>query len=56
MKIDLLPELPPNGGYEKIITAKDVFLRYALAYPASNPTAVNTAKVIIDTPTYPHSL
>ena len=48
MQIDLLPELPPCGGYENIITAIDVFSRYAFAYPVSNPTAVNTAKVIID--------
>ena len=48
MQIDLLPELPPSGGYENIITAIDVFSRYAFAYPLSNPTAVNTAKVIID--------
>ena len=48
MQIDLLPELPPSGGYETIITAIDVFSRYAFAYPVSNPTAVNTAKVIID--------
>ena len=48
MQIDLLPELPSNGGYENIITAVDVFSRYAFAYPVSNPTAVNTAKVIID--------
>ena len=48
MQIDLLPELPPSGGYENIITAIDVFPRYTFAYPVSNPTAVNTAKVIID--------
>ena len=48
MQINLLPELPPNGGYENIITAKYVFSRYAFAYPVSNPTAVNTVKVIID--------
>ena len=30
------------------MTAIDVFSRYAFAYPVSNPTAVNTAKVIID--------
>ena len=48
MQIDLLPELPPSGGYENIITAIDVFSRYAFAYPVSNATAVNTAKVIID--------
>ena len=47
-QFDFLPELPPSGGYENIITAKDVFSRYAFVYPVSNPTAVNTAKVIID--------
>ena len=47
MQIDLLPELPPGGGYENIIRAIDVFSRYAFAYPVSNPTAVNPAKVII---------
>ena len=48
MQNDLLPELPPSGGYENIIRAIDVFSRNAFAYPVSNPTAVNTAKVIID--------
>ena len=48
VQIDLLPELPPSGGYENIITANDVFSRYAFAYPVSNPTAINRAKVIID--------
>ena len=48
MQIDLLPELSPNEGYENIKTATDVFSRYAFAYPVSNPTTVNTAKVIID--------
>ena len=48
MQIDLLPDLPPSWGYENIITAIDVFSRYAFAYPVSNPTAVNTVKVIID--------
>ena len=47
-QIDFFPEIPPSGGYEIIITAIDVFQRYAFAYPVSNPTAVNTAKVIID--------
>ena len=37
MQIDLLPELPPSGGYEHIITAMDVFSSYAFAYPVSNP-------------------
>ena len=48
MQIDLLPKLPPNGGFEKIITAIHVFSRYAFAYLVSNPKAVSTAKVTID--------
>ena len=48
MQINLLPESPPNGRYENIITAIDFFSRYAFAYPVSNSTTVNTAKVIID--------
>ena len=48
MQVDLLPELPPSGGYENNSTAIDVFSRYAFAYPVSNPTAINTEKVIID--------
>ena len=28
MQIDLLPRLPPSGGYENIVTAMDVFSRY----------------------------
>ena len=48
MQIDLLPELPPSGCYENIITATDVFSRDAFSYPVPNPTAVKTAKVIID--------
>ena len=47
MQIDLLPELPPIVGYENIITAIDVISRSAFAYPVSNPTGVNTAKVIL---------
>ena len=48
MQIDLLPELPPSGGYKNVITAIDVFSSYAFAYPASKPTAVDAAKVSID--------
>ena len=36
MQIDLLPELPPSGGYENIVTAMDVFSRYLFAYPTAN--------------------
>ena len=48
MQIDLLPDLPPSGGYDNIITAIDVFSIHAFAYPVSINTAVNTAKVTID--------
>ena len=48
MRIDLLTELPPSWRYDNTITAIDVFSTYAFPYPVSNPTAVNTAKVIID--------
>ena len=48
IQVDLLPELPPSGGYENFITAINLFSRYAFAYPVSNPTAVKTAKVITD--------
>ena len=48
LQIDLLPNLPPSGGYEKIITALDVFSRYLFAYPVTDASAVSTAKVIID--------
>ena len=30
MQIDLVPELPPSGGYENIVTAMDVFSRFFL--------------------------
>ena len=48
MQIDLLPNLPPSGGYENIITAMDVFSRYLFAHPVTDASAANTAKVIID--------
>ena len=35
MQIDLVPELPPSGGYENIVTAMDVFSRCLFAYPTS---------------------
>ena len=48
LQIDLLPNLPPSGGYENVITALDVFSRYLFAYPVTDASAVNMAKVIID--------
>ena len=48
MQIDLLPNLPPSGGYENIITALNVFSRHLFAYPVSDASAANTAKDIIE--------
>ena len=48
MQIDLVPELPPTGGYENIVTAMDVFCRYLFAYPASNQGTKTIAKVLIN--------
>ena len=48
MQIDLVPGLPPSGGYENIVTAMDVFPRYLFAYPTSNQDATTIAKVIIN--------
>ena len=48
MQIDLVPELPPSGGYENIVTAMDVFSRFSFAYPTSNQDAKTIAKVLIN--------
>ena len=48
MQFDLVPELPPSGGYENIVTAKDVFSCYFSAYPTSNQDAKTFAKVLIN--------
>ena len=47
MQIDLVPVLPPSGGYEYIVTAMDVFSRCLFDYPTSNQNATTIAKVII---------
>ena len=46
MQIDLVPELPPSGGYESIMTAMDVFSRSLFAYSTSNQVAKTIANVI----------
>ena len=48
MQIDLVPELPPSGGYENIVTAMDVFSRYLFAYPTANQDVKTIAKVLIN--------
>ena len=48
MQFDLVPELPPSGGYENIVTAMDVFSRCLFAYPISNNDAKAIAEDIIN--------
>ena len=47
MQVDLVPELPPSGGSDIIVTAMDVISRLLFAYPTSNQDAKTIAKVII---------
>ena len=46
MQKDLVPELPPSGGYENIVTAMDVFSRNLFACPTSNQDAKTIANVL----------
>ena len=48
MQIDLLPNFLSSGGYEKVLAAIDVFSRYLFAYPLTDASAINVAKVLID--------
>ena len=48
LQIDIVPGLPPSGGYENIVTAIDVFSRYLLAYPTASQSANTIARVIIN--------
>ena len=48
MQIDLVPELPPPGGYENIVTTMVVFSRYLFAYPTSSQDVKMIARVIIN--------
>ena len=48
MQFDLVPEIPPCGGYENIVTAMDMFFRYLFAYPTANQEAKTIAKVLIN--------
>ena len=44
----ILPNLPPSGGYDHIITKIDVFSRYLFAYPVTRITATAVSRVIMD--------
>ena len=48
MQIDLVPELPPSGGYENLVTAMGVFSRYVFVYPTSSQDAKTIEKIIIN--------
>ena len=48
MQIDLVPELPPSGGFKNIVTAMDMFSRYLFAYPISNQDAKTLSKVLFN--------
>ena len=48
MQIDLLPNLPPSGGHESVLTAYDVFLRYLFAYSLTDASAIHVAKALND--------
>ena len=51
IQIDLVPGLPPSGGYENFLTAIDVFSRYLFPYQTSNESATTIAMVVIKTMT-----
>ena len=48
LQMDILPNLPPSGGYDHIITAIDVFSRYSFAYPVTRITATAVSRVVMD--------
>ena len=48
MQIDLVPESPPSGGSENIVTAMVAFSRFLFAYPTSNQDSKTTSKILIN--------
>ena len=48
LQMDILPNLPPNGRYDHIITAINVFSRYLFAYPVTRITATAVSRVCMD--------
>ena len=45
--METFPNLPPGGGYDRIITAIDVFSRYLFAYQVTRITATSVARVLM---------
>ena len=48
MQTDLVPGLPPSGGFQNNVTDMDVFARYFFAYPTSSQDAKTVNKVLIN--------
>ena len=48
MQIDLLPNIPPSGGYGNVPPAIDVFSRYMFAYLFTDASAIIVPKILID--------
>ena len=48
-QVDLLPDLPPSGSFERNVTGMDVFSRYLVAYPTTSRDAETIVKVVFIT-------
>ena len=46
MKFDLVPEQPPSGDYESIVTAMGVISNYLIAYPTTSEDAKRIPRVL----------
>ena len=47
MRVDLVPELPPYGDYQKTVKVMDVFSSYLFAYRTKNQDAKTVARLVI---------
>ena len=47
MQLDSMPDSPPSGGYENIVTTMDMFSRYLIYHTTSNQDVKKIAKDII---------
>ena len=48
LQMDILPNLPPSGGFDHIITAIAFFSKYLFAYPVTRISATAVSRVIMD--------
>ena len=48
MQIVLVPELPPSGDYENLVTSIDVFPRYLFPCPTSSQDVKTVTKVVVN--------